>query len=257
MFRTVLRSKLQSLFVAFLIVLNFLWVDQVVAANLSVSGAHSVISASPTSIPADGASTSSITVQIRLTNPGGNQVQNKTTGGDLVILHTTAGTLSAVTDNGNGTYSAILTSSNTVEIASITGTVNGQFIGTSSSVSFTLSQVALTLSLSASDLTLTRGVAMADVTATPAGGSGSYTSFTVSPALPAGLSLNSGNGTISGSPTAAVADATYTVEVTDSNGAKAQATISIEVLDPALTLSLSASDLTLTRGVAMADVTAT
>ena len=53
-------------------------------------------------------------------------------------------------------------------------------------------------------------------------------SFTVTPALPSGLSLNSGNGTISGTPTAVSAVATYTVMATG-GGASASASLSISV----------------------------
>ncbi len=88
------------------------------------SGATSTITANPTSIPADGTSTSTITVQLK--DAGGS---NLTTGGDLVTLSTTAGTLSSVTDNNNGTYTATLTSSAAPGTATITGTVNGGSIG--------------------------------------------------------------------------------------------------------------------------------
>jgi hypothetical protein len=47
---------------------------------------------------------------------------------------------------------------------------------------------------------------------------GTVNSYGVSPALPAGLSLNTGTGTISGTPTAAVALASYTVTATNSGG---------------------------------------
>jgi hypothetical protein len=47
---------------------------------------------------------------------------------------------------------------------------------------------------------------------------GSVTSYTVSPTLPAGLSLNSSSGVISGTPTSAAAQATYTITATNSAG---------------------------------------
>src|SRR5262249_60075819 len=48
---------------------------------------------------------------------------------------------------------------------------------------------------------------------------GSLTSFTVSPALPAGLTLDSGKGSISGTPTTVTATANYTVSASGSGGA--------------------------------------
>ena len=47
---------------------------------------------------------------------------------------------------------------------------------------------------------------------------GSVTSYSVSPALPAGLSLNTTTGVISGTPSAAAAQATYTVTATNAGG---------------------------------------
>ncbi|MCH7533404.1 MAG: DUF2341 domain-containing protein, partial [Gemmatimonadetes bacterium] len=87
------------------------------------SAALSTITASPTSISADGASISTITVQLKDAN--GN---NLTTGGDAVILATTLGTLSGVTDNGDGTYTDQLTAGTTTGTATVTGTVNAAAI---------------------------------------------------------------------------------------------------------------------------------
>jgi hypothetical protein len=47
---------------------------------------------------------------------------------------------------------------------------------------------------------------------------GSVTSFTISPALPAGMSLNTLNGTISGTPAAVLAQASYTVTASNAGG---------------------------------------
>ena len=85
--------------------------------------ATSLITALPTSITADGSSTSTITVQLRdaLNN-------NLTSGGDTVALGTSLGSLGSVTDNSDGTYTATLTSSTTAGTATITGTVNAAAI---------------------------------------------------------------------------------------------------------------------------------
>jgi hypothetical protein len=47
---------------------------------------------------------------------------------------------------------------------------------------------------------------------------GSVTSFTITPALPAGMSLNTSNGTISGTPAAVLAQASYTVTASNAGG---------------------------------------
>jgi len=96
------------------------------------SSATSLITAVPTSITADGTSTSTIMVQLRDGN--GN---NLTNGGDTVTLVTTLGTLGGVTDNGDGTYTSILTVATSSGTAIVTGTVNGQAITNNATVSFT------------------------------------------------------------------------------------------------------------------------
>ena len=95
------------------------------------------LTANPTSIAADGTATSTITVQLRDVN--GNNI---TTGGQTITLTSTAGALSAVTDNGNGTYTATLTSSSTVENATITGKLNTTDITDDASVNFTVANVS-------------------------------------------------------------------------------------------------------------------
>ncbi len=95
------------------------------------SPATSAITASPTVILNDGFSTSTITVQLK--DSEGN---NRTTGGQTIILNTTDGSLSTVTDNGNGTYSATLTSSVIAGLATITGTLDAVAITDNAEVEF-------------------------------------------------------------------------------------------------------------------------
>jgi adhesin/invasin len=96
------------------------------------SGATSQITAAPTSIPANGTSQSTITVQLR-------DASNTplTTGGDVVVLSESAGSLSPVIDLGDGSYQATLTSSSTAETATVSGTVNGNAITDTATVTFT------------------------------------------------------------------------------------------------------------------------
>jgi hypothetical protein len=95
------------------------------------SGATSEITAVPPDITADGISTATVTVRLR--DALGNDL---TSGGDNVVLATTAGSLGPATDVGNGTYTATLTSSTTAETATITGTVNGNAIADDATVNF-------------------------------------------------------------------------------------------------------------------------
>jgi adhesin/invasin len=85
--------------------------------------ASSTIAASATSLPANGVSSATITVTTADANGFDEPV-----GGATVTMHTTAGTLSAVTDDGDGTYSAALTSSVAGATAVVTATVDGAAI---------------------------------------------------------------------------------------------------------------------------------
>lgn len=64
---------------------------------------------------------------------------------------------------------------------------------------------------------------------------GTVSSYRVSPALPAGLSLNTSTGAISGTPTAAVAQTAYTVTATNAGG-NATASVTITVIEAQNTL---------------------
>ena len=77
--------------------------------------------------------------------------------------------------------------------------------------------------------------------------------YTVSPALPAGLSLNSTTGVISGTPTAASSSATYTITATDSvNTAQTgTATVTFGINSPAVSLSPPSQSLVGVTGAAI------
>ncbi len=97
-----------------------------------VSASHSTLSTDTTSLPADGTSTATLTVQLK--DQHGN---NRTSGGANVVLNTTGGTLSAVTDNSNGTYTATLTAPSTIGSATVSGTVGGTALGNTVTINFT------------------------------------------------------------------------------------------------------------------------
>lgn len=84
------------------------------------------------------------------------------------------------------------------------------------------------LSYSGSPFTFVAGTAITPVAATASQG---LSGFNVTPSLPAGLSLNATNGTISGTPTAASPAQTYTVTAS-AGGASASTNISITVNPP-------------------------
>jgi len=101
-------------------------------APAAADPSKSTITADPTSLPADGTSNSTITVQLKDANG-----LNLTSGGDEVALSTDRGSLGSVTDNGNGTYTATLTAGTTAGTATVTGTLNGVPMTDTATVEFT------------------------------------------------------------------------------------------------------------------------
>jgi predicted outer membrane repeat protein len=95
------------------------------------AGLTTTISSNPSRIPADGVSTSTITV--RAYDQYGNPLK---VGGANVQLNTDAGSLGSVTDLGNGKYTAVLTSANSPALATIGGTIDGDPIAATTTVRF-------------------------------------------------------------------------------------------------------------------------
>jgi hypothetical protein len=82
------------------------------------------------------------------------------------------------------------------------------------------------------DATYIAGDAIA--TNSPTVANGTITGVTIDPALPAGLTINSVTGGISGTPTTATRDATYTVTATFDTAATDDHALQIEVIEPKL-----------------------
>ena len=136
--------------------------------------------------------------------------------------------------------------------SSATYTVTATNTGGSATATFTI-QVNMAppsaITYSPSSFTLTKGTAMTSVT--PSASGGPIASWSVSPTLPAGLSFNTANGTISGTPTTVTSSATYTVTATNAGGSST-ATLTIQVNDIAPSaITYSPSSLTLTKGTTM------
>jgi adhesin/invasin len=96
------------------------------------TAATSTITASPTSVPADGSSTSTITVELR--DAFGNRL---TSGGNVVTLSTTAGSMGPVSDIGDGTYTAELTAPSAPTTATVSGRLGATTIADTAEVTFT------------------------------------------------------------------------------------------------------------------------
>lgn len=87
---------------------------------------------------------------------------------------------------------------------------------------------------------LVRGVAYTSETPTIAGGTGPVNNpYSISPVLPGGLTLNTANGVISGTPNARLAQTSYTITYTDLNGARATTALTLTVLRFAATYTVT------------------
>ncbi|HLU69359.1 MAG TPA: putative Ig domain-containing protein, partial [Fibrobacteria bacterium] len=83
---------------------------------------------------------------------------------------------------------------------------------------------------------------------------GAVASYSIAPALPAGLTLNTTTGRIAGTPTGASAAANYTVTATNASGT-ATATVNITVVDMTPVISYAFTTLSFTRGQAITNLT--
>jgi hypothetical protein len=105
--------------------------------------------------------------------------------------------------------------------------------------------------------TLTAGTAAAAFTPVQGSGGTAPLTYSISPTLPANLSLNTGNGSITGTPAAAYSATVHTVTVTDANGGSANNTFSLSVNGPvAATTAIASKELTAGRPGAFTPVTA-
>ncbi|MDO7775725.1 putative Ig domain-containing protein, partial [Escherichia coli] len=72
--------------------------------------------------------------------------------------------------------------------------------------------------LTTASLSLSRAIAMTPTTPVTATGGTAPLTWTVSPALPAGLALNSSTGQITGTPNATQSSTAYTITARDARG---------------------------------------
>jgi gliding motility-associated-like protein len=95
--------------------------------------------------------------------------------------------------------------------------------------------------------------------ATPTFSGGTITSYSISPALPTGLTFNTTTGVISGTPSAVSASATYTVTGTTAGGCVGTTTFTLAVFNAVAPSSLSYSPATQTvrQGTAISAMTPT
>jgi hypothetical protein len=113
---------------------------------------------------------------------------------------------------------------------------------------------AVTATQTVASTTLTQSHAVTSFTPVTGSGGTSPLAYSVSPSLPTGLNLSPTTGAITGTPSVTSAATTYTVTVTDANGANAANTFSLTV-NGALTAAQAIASKTLTVNVAAAPFT--
>jgi hypothetical protein len=137
-------------------------------------------------------------------------------GGTATAISNSANYTITVTDNKGNTATAIISLSIVYQALTVAGRWVGGKVGTA---------------LSATSFGLANG------------GLAPYT-YTISPSLPAGLTFNSSNCSVSGTPTAA-STATYTITATDSRGITATGTTSLAVYSPLTIASTGTGNMTI------------
>lgn len=150
-------------------------------------------------------------------------------GGTGTLSYSIAPTLPANLSMSSSTGLITGTPNATGAAANYTVTVTDENSRTGSAIfSLTVNDsVVATQSIAASHVT--QGFAAAAFAPVTGAGGTAALSYSVSPDLPAGLSMSSASGQISGTATSASSAATYTVTVTDANSATDTATFSLTV----------------------------
>jgi hypothetical protein len=138
------------------------------------------------------------------------------------------------------TTTGLISGSVAVDQAPTTYTITGTNVAGSDSHTFALAiYSAPSFTMSSETILGSRGSTLVGYTLTQSGGT--VTSYSVSPSLPAGVSLDSSTGLISGLPTNPQAITTYTLTATNVAGSYPK-TFSIEILNPpVITLSSQSS----------------
>ena len=207
--------------------------------SITVNPAAPIISLSVSTLTATARSAIS---NITVTNSGGDATYSISPAiANNLSFDTTDGTISGTPANA---------ATNIVYTVTATNVTNSD----SATLSITVNPAAPIISLSVSTLTATAGTAISNITVTNSGGTA--TSYAISPAIDNGLSFNTADGTISGTPANAATNVVWTITASNISG-NSTATLNITVNPAAPDISLSTTTITATAGRAISDITVT
>jgi gliding motility-associated-like protein len=142
------------------------------AVPIAADPTKSTITANPSSILANGTSTSTITVQLKDSSNA-----NLTTSGGTVVVTTTLGTLGSVVNNNNGTYTVSLTSSSTAGTATLGFSINGSTATATTTVAFTAPSATTPSAPTITTITNSAGTATINFTAPTSNGGSVITNY--------------------------------------------------------------------------------
>ena len=179
--------------------------------------------------------------------------------GTVTAYDVNGDTLAFTITSGNGAF-AIDSSSGEITVADNTQLATQQLVvqvsdgSLAATATITINIIfAPSISLSVSTLTATADSAISNITVTNSGGNATYS---ISPAITNGLSFDTTDGTISGIPANAATNVVYTVTASNIGG-NSTATLNITVNPKAPNISLSTTDITVTAGSAISNITVT
>ena len=153
------------------------------------------------------------------------------------------------------TSTGVISGTATVTSSAATYTVTANYgSGVTAVTTINITVLAPTISYTGSPFTYVSYTAISSLTPTVTGSPGGYS---VSPALPAGLSISATTGIISGTPTTVTATASYTITASYTGGVTAITAITITVNLGAPVISYSPSTNIYTVGTAITSLTPT
>ncbi len=215
-----------------------------------------VVNAAPVAVPSISISTATVTATV------GNAIADITitSNGGTVASYGIAPTLpeGLTLDTSNGTISGTPTAVAASTNYTITATNSSGLDTVTLTIVVNAAPVAVpSISISAATVTATVGTAIADISITSNGGA--VASYGIAPTLPDGLTLDTSNGTISGTPTAVSTSTSYTITATNSSGTDTVTlTIVVNAAPVAVpSISISSATVTATVGTAIANISIT